>query len=1129
MAEDIKKLQEAKKLLQEINTLRAKLNQDPLNLTDEEAVNQIERLRNELKGAQKGFEDVADSATSLYDQIRAISTEFKNQPSALQKIRGSMRKITSIAEDLKMNEQGIRDLSLKQLDDLSQKLKLNKKVLDDESERLLNGDKLSDAAQQQVKQVQEFIEELGGVGNLMGENLDFALDLVNEATALTAEQKAALSNYIDQGNAIGDINSRLEAQKEEQRQINKTMGVGGAVVSGIDGVMSKLGINSGIFKQRLEEANEAMKQEAKTGTKLSTLMAGLGPLAKGFGEALFDPLSIILKIVDAFFKVDKAGAKFQQQTGMNADALAGANSELATSVDFLETASELSTQIGTNAVVALGPDLVAAAAGLKNELGLSAENAGLLAVNAKLSGMTMEGLTDQVQAATDEFNNTNDAAVSSTQVIRDMGKASKSVQAQFASYPGGLAKAAAAARKVGMELKDIESVMDSMLDFQSSIEAELEAELLTGKELNLNKARELALSNDIEGVANELFKNSQDVAEFGKMNRIQQEAYAKALGMSRDQLAEMAVQKGILNGMSDEEKAKIRGVTLEESKRMDLQAQMQKSLDKLTQAIAPMLEILVPIAELFGSIIKLIAKPIGYLMKWADALKEIGGFTGGILSTITKLAIGGGIFLIGKSLKDAFNPKITEGFFGSLKKNFGGVGKIASGLKDKVLGAFGKKSPVDAAEAAKKPADTLTSKATQQTEAIQGQTKGTEGGEKSGPGGFLKSLGDGLASIGKQFKDVVKGALALGIAGVAFAGTFALALKMVEGVDPVSMLAFATSIGIFGGALAFVGKLGNDAIKGAVAMGIASLALIPAAYAFSLLEGIDPTAMIALTGSLIALGVTAAILGTLAGNIMTGALALGVLGLALIPAAFAFSLLEGVDVGSIIAFSIALPLLGLAAAGLGFIAPLVVIGAAAIAVLGAALIPAAYAFSLMAGADIAGVVDKLALLVEMGPGLVVAGAGLAAAAVGLGIFSAALAGGSLATGLTSFLTGGGLLSDLQTLVEMAGPLESVAASLTAIAGALTGIGLALATMETEKLEEMQSLITTAAFAAPAVAAAGAIGDMIAGIAGGGKEEGDAQLLAKMDELIAAVKARGDVKIDGRKVGESLALSASNTR
>jgi uncharacterized phage infection (PIP) family protein YhgE len=188
MAQNNKELEEAKRLLQEINTLRAKLNQTPLVYTDSEAVKNIQSLRNELKGVQNSFEDTADSATSLYDQIRAISAEFTNQPNALQKIRGSMKKITSIAEDLKMNEQGIRDLSTKNLDDLAEKLKLNRKILEDETRSILNKTDLSRAAQEDLKVIQEYVDVVKSGGKLSEDQLNTALETLQNSKDLTEEQ-----------------------------------------------------------------------------------------------------------------------------------------------------------------------------------------------------------------------------------------------------------------------------------------------------------------------------------------------------------------------------------------------------------------------------------------------------------------------------------------------------------------------------------------------------------------------------------------------------------------------------------------------------------------------------------------------------------------------------------------------------------------------------------------------------------------------------------------------------------------------------------------------------------------------------------------------------------------------------
>jgi hypothetical protein len=77
----------------------------------------------------------------------------------------------------------------------------------------------------------------------------------------------------------------------------------------------------------------------------------------------------------------------------------------------------------------------------------------------------------------------------------------------------------------------------------------MEAELLTGKDLNLETARRAALNGDIETVAREINKQVGTSADFAKMNVIQQEALAKAMGTSREELADMLVQQESLNSL----------------------------------------------------------------------------------------------------------------------------------------------------------------------------------------------------------------------------------------------------------------------------------------------------------------------------------------------------------------------------------------------------------------------------------------------------------------------------------------------------------------------------------------------------------------------------------------------------
>jgi hypothetical protein len=101
------------------------------------------------------------------------------------------------------------------------------------------------------------------------------------------------------------------------------------------------------------------------------------------------------------------------------------------------------------------------------------------------------------------------------------------------------------------------------------------------------------------------------------------------------------------------------------------------------------------------------------------------------------------------------------------------------------------------------------------------KTKNVKGDAGKGIKQFLTGLGDGLASIGNQWGAVMKGSVALGVAGLVLGGSFALAMKMVENVEPAQMLAFASSLSMLGLTVALLGKIGSQVIQGAVALGIA--------------------------------------------------------------------------------------------------------------------------------------------------------------------------------------------------------------------------------------------------------------------------------------------------------------------
>jgi hypothetical protein len=100
-------------------------------------------------------------------------------------------------------------------------------------------------------------------------------------------------------------------------------------------------------------------------------------------------------------------------------------------------------------------------------------------------------------------------------------------------------------------------ITDSLLDFESSIAAEMEASLITGKQLNFNKARELALQGDIAGAAKDVMNQVGGAAEFQRMNVIQRRALAASIGVSVEEMSKLASGKlEIKDDKTDEEKLK---------------------------------------------------------------------------------------------------------------------------------------------------------------------------------------------------------------------------------------------------------------------------------------------------------------------------------------------------------------------------------------------------------------------------------------------------------------------------------------------------------------------------------------------------------------------------------------------
>lgn len=446
---------------------------------------------------------------------------------------------------------------------------------------------------------------------------------------------------------------------------------------------------------------------------------------------------------------------------------------------------------------------------------------------------------------------------------------------------------------------------------------------------------------------------------------------------------------------------------------------------------------IIPIFKMLGGIIRDLAPTVGTLIK---------SFAGGLAKIFSK---------IGEHKED------IKSFIEILAKGLTNVfGFVADHLKEIAitLVAFKAVSAVRSLKSAilGSPGSSAMNPMYVKNVGVGGIGGGITGGGV-GKGGAVAAAGGGIMSQIKGFLGMGGAASAAAEKSTSFADKRKMVLERQAAGGGLAGKAAARSAGDSVGAAGSVaGKAGAGAgagvsgaskfgdiaggmLKGAAALLVLSGALYVAAKAFQEFSDVDWEDFGKGVAALAVLGTTAYLLSRVKKDMLEGAIAIGILGAALIPAAKAFQMFNEVDPSSLLKAAGALTILGVAA---GILAPLVetgvlLAGAAGIAVLGLSLLPLAAALNLaepglialgdifskvLAGIPpiINAIADGLVrLATEANPlALIALGTGLSALAVGVGALGLAAASAGMAGAVSSFFGGGGLFTLLEQLIEI---------------------------------------------------------------------------------------------------------------
>jgi len=547
---------------------------------------------------------------------------------------------------------------MKEAQFLAKSLNIEQEKLIELQENILAGNiKTSDQLESQVETLREQAKVQKDIADLkdkqekaerdaidLGSDMKKILSRVRDMTKETYETDKA--RIIEQ-RRMGAITAEEARSKFDILQTQKKMADNPIVKEGftaaadsLDAMQTKL---NSIMKSLPggELLSKALGLD-KLGDKIQSVIAKnleKGNIARALGLAGL--VLLIAAAVSVFKQLSAEASKFATATGVTysqargiADAARQAQvsfgNQLSTQQDILDVQQETISALGI--LGTLSGDIAMNVSETGKAYGYGAKQAALVNNEFMLMGASGEKAAKvQEELAANAFK----AGVNVGAVMKDISTNAKNVAKYFGGNITALANAAVEAAKLGMNLAQMGKIADHLLNIEESLSAQFEYQAITGKQINLDAARNLALQGDIAGAAKEVVNQFGSLAELQSQGPIAMEAAAKAAGMTVDELTKsMAIQEK-LGSLTEEEQAAMANLGMSAAEIQKLSASelkdrlaqqqatdkaaasMEKVKNQLILALTPLAEfvgtilsVLTPAFDVLGGIIKAALWPI---------------------------------------------------------------------------------------------------------------------------------------------------------------------------------------------------------------------------------------------------------------------------------------------------------------------------------------------------------------------------------------------------------------------------------------------------------------------------------------------------------------------------------------
>jgi len=528
---------------------------------------------------------------------------------------------------------------------------------------------LLDQLKKVQKEMREAREEAAGWGESLAEAGKKFVDSINPAVSVKKK--------------INDLEEEALNLKNNEKKLNEELeGLQGEAKAKKAKELENNIANQKLLKNQLESEQK----------KLSVMMIAY---------------DIVLKLVDAYNKYDKLLAdnavkqgisrvESEKQAVIMQRIVASSTNLVVNLTEALDAVAELNNNLGVMAAEYM-PRVAERAAQLSQSIGISAtESAQFFATLGEIGNTSLQaqqnmaGVADAAAKA---------AGVPLGKVIKDVSGASLNVRTIFRGNTTELIKQAAELRKIGSSLDQAAKSAESLLNFESSVGAELKASALLGKNINFNQSRRLFFEGKIADAEKALQAELERVGDIDKLNYFQRKALSELTGKDINELQKISSLKKTQQKIDqdnpelaaervklEKELAKISGSKVEQEKRANelaalgnvakqrtaiLDAQKEQAMLALGKAMKPLMDIVRGVQILFFKLLATIA--------------DFGGPAGIVIAglaglTVAFFAFKKGVKVVTDFLADAMGnaaQKVGEGIGKGLKaigkglRNFG--------------------------------------------------------------------------------------------------------------------------------------------------------------------------------------------------------------------------------------------------------------------------------------------------------------------------------------------------------------------------------------------------------------------------------------------------------------------------